>query len=538
MTLPATQEPEQEVRVPLCRFNLAGGSGLVYAQAAGIDPAIWEAAFGQTRKDYEYYRLLEDTMADGFVYRFLLLLDKKDNPVALQPLILVDQDLTASIESTFSRVVAFLRKFWDRFFRARMLMAGCLVGDSSLGLIAPARPEETSALLAEALLAYAREEKISLIAIKDFPAALRREIAPLHEAGYARLPSFPPLVLDLNFASFEDYMEKRLSRATRKGLRRKLRKADGASPAITMEVLTDCSSVIDEIYPLYLEVVRRSEVEFEVFSREYFLEAGKRMPERHRFFIWRRADRVVAFSFCTLWDDCLYDNDIGLDYAVAHDLHLYYMTFRDVIVWALRNGCKKYYSGPFNYDPKLHLRLQPIDVDLYVRHTSGKVNFILKRVAPSFAPAKSDPALRAYSEGAALSLSQRLLKAFGNPWLQLALNGLIVTASELFLKLGARATAHLAQTWNWTGVTGLASAWTWAGIVCIIFSLIGWLYILRHVPLSIAFPLSNTPHILVPLTSSIFLGEMISGRRWCGIVLVLIGLVLVAKPIARIEEKL
>jgi len=34
------------------------------------------------------------------------------------------------------------------------------------------------------------------------------------------------------------------------------------------------------------------------------------------------------------------------------------------------------------------------------------------------------------------------------------------------------------------------------------------------------------------------LGEMISGRRWCGIAVVLAGLVLVAKPLARIEEKL
>ncbi len=162
------------------------------------------------------------------------------------------------------------------------------------------------------------------------------------------------------------------------------------------------------------------------------------------------------------------------------------------------------------------------------------MNAVLKRIAP----ANSDPALGADHGHAALSTGKRLLKFFGNPWLQLGLNALIVTASELCLKLGARDTAHLAQTWTWTGLTGLASAWTWLGIVFIIFSLLGWLYLLRHLPLSIAFPLSNTPHILVPLMSSIFLGEMISPRRWCGIALVLIGLLLVAKPFARIEEKL
>jgi multidrug transporter EmrE-like cation transporter len=127
---------------------------------------------------------------------------------------------------------------------------------------------------------------------------------------------------------------------------------------------------------------------------------------------------------------------------------------------------------------------------------------------------------------------------FANPWLQMGLNALIVTASEIFLKLGARDTAHLTRSWNWTGITGLLSAWTWLGIVFVILSLASWLYVLRQVPLSIAFPLSNVVHVLVPLASWIFLGELIDTKRWWGISLVLIGLIIVAKPVARIEEKL
>jgi drug/metabolite transporter (DMT)-like permease len=130
------------------------------------------------------------------------------------------------------------------------------------------------------------------------------------------------------------------------------------------------------------------------------------------------------------------------------------------------------------------------------------------------------------------------LRWFGNPWLQLGLNALIVTVSEIFLKLGARQTADLTRHWNWTGVTGLLSGWTWLGIICVILSLVSWLYILRKVPLSIAFPLSNVVHVLVPLASWIFLGELIGTKRWWGISLVLIGLIIVAKPVARIEEKL
>jgi drug/metabolite transporter (DMT)-like permease len=137
------------------------------------------------------------------------------------------------------------------------------------------------------------------------------------------------------------------------------------------------------------------------------------------------------------------------------------------------------------------------------------------------------------------SPGQRFLKWAGNPFLQIAINAFIVTASELFLKLGARDTAHLnTQQWAWTGISGLASTWTWLGITFMILSLVSWLYVLRQIPLSIAFPLSNVVHVLVPLSCWIFLGELISAKRWCGITLVLIGLVIVAKPFSRIEEKL
>ena len=131
-----------------------------------------------------------------------------------------------------------------------------------------------------------------------------------------------------------------------------------------------------------------------------------------------------------------------------------------------------------------------------------------------------------------------LLRRLLNPWLQIGFNVLIVTASEIFLKLGARETAALTQPWNWSGVTGLLSGWTWLGIFFLILSLFSWLYVLRHVPLSIAFPLSNAVHIFVPFASWIFLGELIAPTRWCGISLVLIGLIVVAKPISQIEEKL
>jgi Membrane transporters of cations and cationic drugs len=133
---------------------------------------------------------------------------------------------------------------------------------------------------------------------------------------------------------------------------------------------------------------------------------------------------------------------------------------------------------------------------------------------------------------------QALKKFLLNPWVQLAISVLCVTASEVFLKRGAVEAPRLPDHLNWTGVGGLATVNVWLGIVFVIASFISWLYVLRFVPLTVAFPLSNFVHVLIPLSSWFFLDEIISARRWCGIVLVLIGIFIVAKPVAEMEEKL
>ena len=131
-----------------------------------------------------------------------------------------------------------------------------------------------------------------------------------------------------------------------------------------------------------------------------------------------------------------------------------------------------------------------------------------------------------------------LRRWFLNPWTQLAICVFLATAAEIFLKLGAEATSDASNAWSWTGLTGLRSSWVWWGLVASVISLFNWLATIRKRPLTIAFPVGNIVHILVPLSSWIFLGEAILLRRWIGIGLVLLGLLILARPAANLEQRL
>ncbi len=103
-----------------------------------------------------------------------------------------------------------------------------------------------------------------------------------------------------------------------------------------------------------------------------------------------------------------------------------------------------------------------------------------------------------------------------NPYVQIAIGAVLVTISELLLKQGAMA-------------GGLVSGWTWVGISTYLVSFASWLYVLRHLPLSIAYPLINIVHITIPLAAWLILGEDITTQRWLGIAFVFVGTVLTAR---------
>jgi drug/metabolite transporter (DMT)-like permease len=123
---------------------------------------------------------------------------------------------------------------------------------------------------------------------------------------------------------------------------------------------------------------------------------------------------------------------------------------------------------------------------------------------------------------------------FFNPYLQIGVSVLLNAAAQIFIKIG---TGH-ASDQPMLSISSLTSGAMWLGIVAMVVALVSWLYALRSVPLTIAFTLAASTQVIVPLGCWIFLGEQISLLRWGGIFLVTFGILLVAQPLSKVEERL
>ena len=354
----------------------------------------WKRALQNKCKDHRYYEIVQETLQCGFEHHYLLIEDHAGQVRAIQPVFFVRQNLVEGVRGKVRSIVGTIRKMFPRFLTMRVLMVGCGAGAGDLGVWDKDDEPFVAKALQSSLQTYARQNKASLVVFKDFPANYRSALEVLFSSGYARIPSMPMTRLSLRYKNWDEYFGT-LSKATRKDLRRKFRKAERA-PNIEMEVVTDVTPFIDEIYPLYLAVHERSALKFETLTKEYFRAIGQQIPERARFFIWRQNDKIVSFSFCLVCGDAIYDECIGLDYEVALDLHLYFYTLRDIISWALQQRFKYYYSNPLNYEPKLHLDCELVCLDLYVIHTNPLLNPIFRWLIKYLGPTRHDPVLRKF----------------------------------------------------------------------------------------------------------------------------------------------
>ena len=372
----------------------AQGTAKILTLSGVRDSAAWKRAFQSKCKDHRYYELIDETLANDFEFRYALLEDSSGNIRAIQPVFFVQQNLVEGMRGAFRKAVDRVRKTFPRFLTMRVLMVGCAAGTGELGAFNANDEHWTAEALGATLRNYARENNASLVVLKDFPASYRSTLAALSENGYARVPSMPMTRLELPYQNFDEYLET-LGYVSRKSLRRKFRKTERAAK-IEMEVVNDISACIDAIYPLYLQVHERSPMKFETLTKEFFGRIAQIMPERARFFIWRESNRIIAFSLCLICGDTIYDECLGLDYDVALDLHLYFYTMRDVIRWAIDQRLRYYYSGPLNYDPKLHLGHELGPLDLYVLHTRGLLNPIFHFAVKYLEPTRHDPILRKF----------------------------------------------------------------------------------------------------------------------------------------------
>lgn len=111
-----------------------------------------------------------------------------------------------------------------------------------------------------------------------------------------------------------------------------------------------------------------------------------------------------------------------------------------------------------------------------------------------------------------LSIIQSIMLSFGQLTLKLALEKMPV--------------------FSWTTQFWGSMLTNWWFLLCgILFggASVLWMYILKHFPLNMAYPMASLSYVFAMIFAIIFLHETVAWNRWLGVAFIMIGCVFVAK---------
>jgi len=361
----------------------------VFDSIAAIDRAAWDALFPGEIETWDYYRAVETAGLPGFQWRYFTLW-REGSLVLAAPGFLTDYRLDTTVTGSLKRWTERLARLLPRLMTIRMLCLGSPVSEICHVGMAPGIVGNRTQLLVrllDGLREEAQRSRASLMAIKDAP----EDSAIAQACRAARLvamPGLPTAVLPLDFPDIDSYL-KRLSRVTRKDIKRKMRH----EAALRVEPRSQIDDVLAPVMALYDATWQRSDLRLEHLTPAYFTNVLRQMPGRATCFLYWHGERLAAFNLVLHDGQRMIDKFFGTD-GSARELNLYHLSWMENLRQCLGRGLSVFQPGQAFYREKVRMGSR-LDVNwLFFRHRSPAINLLLRGLGRLARLDRLDPEIR------------------------------------------------------------------------------------------------------------------------------------------------
>jgi hypothetical protein len=364
---------------------------------SGISAADWERCLPGEAESRAYYTACESCLPEP-VAPVAISASCRGQVIGVAPLFHLEYALDTSLQGAARTLTRALARVRPGILTLRLIGLGsplaerCHLGFA--GYLGSAGCAQALRCMMGALEEYAARRGIGLTVLKDVAPGEARTLGVLLKGlGYTPVQSLPAAVLEL--PATEGAYLAGLTRATRKGVRRKLR---GAS-ALSVETVSDIDAVAGEIDALYNSTREHSAVDYEeleALPSGYFSAVSRSLGERAVFKLYRADGQLIGFNLLLVQPDRVIDKFLGMKYPEGPLNDLYVRSWMENVSHCLQHGKRRLQTGQTAYGPKLRLGSTLEPRVIFFRHRSRVINLVLKVLAPWLAFDRNDPVLRAY----------------------------------------------------------------------------------------------------------------------------------------------
>jgi predicted N-acyltransferase len=296
--------------------------------------------------DPGFIATVEETMEAGRFWS-LLVFDEHGRPAGSACLSLYPLDAALLAPPRSRPVTHTIRRVWPGYLKFPILFCGLPVsaGQSHLRFAQDADTQEVLRQLDAALMRLTTQVESVAIVCKEFTDEELSHADHLRELGYIRGYSLPMNCFSPRFHNFDAFVT-----ALRSHYRYKIRRSQRKFATSGLKIAhfsgeDALAQYTDEVHELYLAVVERAEVKFEILPAAFFRQLVRHCGDSVRLTAVFQGPRIVAFSWGLLVGESYQNIFIGLDYESNHEFDLYFNLMAHDLDQALRTGAREIQVG-------------------------------------------------------------------------------------------------------------------------------------------------------------------------------------------------
>lgn len=307
------------------------------------------------------------------------------------PLFITDFNLLTTLDIPVKKKIesAFGYQYWGRLLHLKTCFIGTTVTEYT-----PLTSHLQIDHFVKKLKTYVKNQSLTII--KDLPInspLLSAEentyshsfIEAAERVGFLAIEGQALAYVPIDFDDREHYLSK-LSKSRRKNLKRKLKSLD----VLRVEILnTGAVQFLDhafraQLYTLFLNVYYQSEIHFDLLTAEFFDDLLQDGQSAGKVFLYWKDEILVGYNICFEYQGNLVDKYIGLNYPLAIEYNLYFISWFVNLDYAKQHQLKFYIAGWTDPEVKAQLGAQFTFTRHLVWIKQPVLRFVLKKLRHLF----------------------------------------------------------------------------------------------------------------------------------------------------------
>ncbi len=339
-----------------------------------ISPEDFARLFPSLPDSNEMIQFVQNSGFEGFEF-YHIVVSQDDKPILFLPLFESEYNLSTFIEGWAKKTVHTLSHWLGRLLRPRVLAVGFVEGEwGEIGFDREADQRMLHLawdLALEKLQMLAVQLKVDIVAFANFNSESGSMIPVNQLNGFADIKSVPCAQLPIKFSRVEDYLNS-LSKNMRKDLRRKWRKASDIKIVRTYDI----SPWLDQVYQFYLEQIKRSELVFGVYLKDFFKQVCSKVPGSE-YVLYFLGEKLVAFNLVVVERRHLVDKYFGMDFEIGRRYNLYFVSWLENVRFCVEHNIPLYHVGQTAERTKARLGAQFLPSLILFKHRNPLIHRFL-----------------------------------------------------------------------------------------------------------------------------------------------------------------